>query len=105
MRSTALPSRWWRTRADDAPIVDAPAGAVRGEAVEGADVYRGVPYAEPPVNELRWRAPQPLPRWSGVREARLLSKDRALVAIRTAQHVFLPEPEPHPGGQVILRTG
>ena len=58
------------TLAGDAPIVDAPAGAVRGETVGAADVYRGVPYAQAPVNDLRWRAPQPLPRWSGVREAR-----------------------------------
>ena len=58
------------TLAGDAPIVDAPAGAVRGETVGAADVYRGVPYAQAPVNDLRWRAPQPLSRWSGVREAR-----------------------------------
>ncbi|MEH6663211.1 MAG: carboxylesterase family protein [Brevundimonas sp.] len=56
--------------AGEAPIVDAPAGALRGESVGGVEVYRGVPYARAPVNDLRWRAPQPLPRWSGVREAR-----------------------------------
>lgn len=50
------------------PIVDAPAGRVRGESGEGVSIYRGIPYAQPPVGERRWRAPAPLPRWEGVRD-------------------------------------
>ena len=30
-------------------------------------VFRGVPYAKPPVGELRWKAPQPAEDWEGVR--------------------------------------
>ena len=45
------------------------AGSVRG-ALEGDVIaYRGVPFAAPPIGELRWRPPQPAARWSGVREA------------------------------------
>lgn len=49
--------------------VDMPAGAVRGELADGIAVFRGIPYAAPPVGERRWRPPGPLPRWSDVRDA------------------------------------
>ena len=46
--------------------------------LEGADEgshfeFRGVPYAMPPVGELRWKAPQPPERWEGVRKAEVFS--------------------------------
>ena len=31
--------------------------------------YRGIPYAQPPINELRWKVPKPAPKWEGVRNA------------------------------------
>lgn len=36
-------------------------------------VYRGIPYAAPPVGDLRWKAPQPPAPWQGVREAKEFS--------------------------------
>ena len=35
----------------------------------GNHVWRGIPFAPPPTGERRWRAPQPLEGWAGVREA------------------------------------
>src|SRR6478752_1374644 len=42
------------------PVVAVPGGDVRGTTGEDALVFRGVPYAAPPLGELRWRAPQPV---------------------------------------------
>jgi para-nitrobenzyl esterase len=44
-------------------------GLITGNIEDGIFIYRGIPYAAPPVGELRWRAPQPPPKWSGLRSA------------------------------------
>ena len=45
-------------------------GSLQGTTEDGLTVYRGIPFAAPPVGDLRWRAPQPAAKWDGVREAR-----------------------------------
>ena len=45
-------------------------GTLSGEVVDGLKVFRGVPFAAPPIGELRFKAPQPLAPWQGVRPAR-----------------------------------
>ena len=45
-------------------------GKLVGERQDGVQRFLGVPYATPPVGDLRWRAPQPLAPWDGPREAR-----------------------------------
>jgi para-nitrobenzyl esterase len=53
----------------EAPIVRAPAGTAKGEAQGDIHVFRGLPYAEPPVESLRWKPPVSAPAWQGIREA------------------------------------
>ena len=44
-------------------------GLVQGAAEPGLTVYKGIPFAAPPVGDLRWRPPQPAAKWAGVRAA------------------------------------
>ena len=44
-------------------------GLLQGTSEDGVTVYRGVPFASPPVGDLRWRAPRPPATWEGVRKA------------------------------------
>ncbi|MDQ8185169.1 carboxylesterase family protein [Pelagicoccus sp. SDUM812002] len=44
-------------------------GLVQGVNENDLTVYRGVPFAAPPVGDLRWKAPQPAASWEGVRQA------------------------------------
>jgi para-nitrobenzyl esterase len=43
-------------------------GTVTGKPGGEVQTYRGIPYAAPPVGELRWKPPQPVVSWEGVRE-------------------------------------
>lgn len=52
-----------------APIVHTTHGTLRGAPIENHLAFKGVPYAMPPVGDLRFRPPQPLEPWAGVREA------------------------------------
>ena len=45
-------------------------GVLQGEAGDGLAVFKGVPFARPPIGELRWKAPQPAEKWPGVKMAR-----------------------------------
>ena len=51
------------------PVVRTAAGLVRGQAEDGVAVFRGIPFAQPPVGDLRFAAPRPARAWDGVREA------------------------------------
>jgi len=56
-------------RADFADQVKVEGGLLEGTVEDGLRIYRGIPYAAPPTGDLRWRPPQPAPKWKGVRLA------------------------------------
>ena len=68
---------------ESAPIVAAPSGTVRGTAVGGIHVFKGIPYALPPTGPLRWKPPVPPASWKGTRDA-------------TEFGFVCPQPKPQP---------
>ena len=50
-------------------------GILEGFEEDGVKKFLGVPFAQPPVGELRWKAPQPVQPWEGVREAKAFGND------------------------------
>src|ERR1700733_3909858 len=50
-------------------VVETNCGKIRGVVENGINVFKGVPYAEPPEGDLRFRAPRKLQPWTGVRDA------------------------------------
>ena len=70
MPVTAASSQRATTTAAGAPHVRTKNGIVAGVVLpSGMRVFKGVPFAAPPVRELRWRPPQPARSWQGVRAA------------------------------------
>ncbi|MFL6724901.1 MAG: carboxylesterase family protein [Sphingomicrobium sp.] len=58
--------------ADGDPIVTIESGKLKGASETGAApirIFRGIPFAAPPVADLRWREPQPVAPWFGIRRA------------------------------------
>ena len=51
------------------PVVKVDTGELQGVLDDGVVSYKGIPFAAPPLGELRWRPPQPAARWAGVRQA------------------------------------
>src|SRR5215469_12475805 len=50
-------------------VIRVEGGQIAGTVAEGVRTFKGIPFAAPPVGELRWKAPQPAAKWSGVRQA------------------------------------
>ena len=49
--------------------IDTPSGRLAGARSGQVACFKGIPFARPPVGALRWRAPEPLEPWAGVRDA------------------------------------
>ncbi|MFV3127054.1 carboxylesterase/lipase family protein [Niveispirillum sp. KHB5.9] len=56
--------------ADTPPQVRVADGILQGMSGDGVAAYKGIPYAQPPVGDLRWKAPLPAKPWQGVRDAK-----------------------------------
>jgi para-nitrobenzyl esterase len=63
------------------PVAQTRSGRLEGEALDRVCVFKGIPYAAPPVGALRWRAPEPVAPWSGVRDARAFGSAAPQTAI------------------------
>ena len=51
------------------PVVNAPAGEVQGLTEGKLNVFKGIPYAQPPVGQMRWKPPVAAVRWNGIKQA------------------------------------
>src|SRR5215472_14291318 len=55
--------------ADSGLVVKVTGGQIRGALLDkGGAVFKGIPYAQPPVGDLRWREPMSVKPWAGVRD-------------------------------------
>jgi para-nitrobenzyl esterase len=73
-----------------APVVKIDSGELQGAVADGVASFTGIPFAAPPVGELRWRPPQPAAKWTGVRQATEFGAD-------CMQGRFGPPPSAAPG--------
>ena len=74
--SLAILSACTQKKADDVTLqVKTKYGVLEGFEEDGVKKFLGVPFAQAPVGELRWKAPQPVQAWEGVREAKQFGDD------------------------------
>ncbi|WP_369382224.1 carboxylesterase/lipase family protein [Streptomyces sp. cg36] len=69
LASAALPARAGARGSGDPAVVTTDAGPVRGVLTDRGRSFLGIPFAAPPVGQLRWRPPGPVTPWTAVRDA------------------------------------
>jgi para-nitrobenzyl esterase len=55
--------------AQESPLASVTGGKIQGSSLNGGAVFKGIPFAAPPVGDLRWREPAPVKAWTGVHDA------------------------------------
>jgi para-nitrobenzyl esterase len=70
-------------------------GKLQGSSEAGVTSFKGIPFAAPPVGDLRWRPPQPAAQWSGVRQAAEFGAD--CMQARLGPPQSRPSATPAPG--------
>ncbi|MCQ2227652.1 MAG: carboxylesterase family protein [Bacteroidales bacterium] len=56
-------------QAKENPVLTIEGGQIQGVETDGVYAYKGIPYAAAPINDLRWKAPQPVVAWEGIKIA------------------------------------
>ncbi|MBN1191169.1 MAG: carboxylesterase/lipase family protein [Dehalococcoidales bacterium] len=87
---------------DKKTIVETSDGTIRGVFENGLYVFKGIPYAAPPVGENRWLPPQPPATWQGIRDARLFGPVCPQPATRMGIAVGSKEEEEEPQSEDCL---
>ena len=68
--TTAISAQAPAKAAASNPVVSIGTGQLRGSlTADGVAVFKNIPFAQPPVGDLRWREPLPAKAWTGVRDA------------------------------------
>ena len=83
-------------------IAETSAGKVEGTEENGLRVFRGIPYAAPPVGDLRFRPPQPVEAWEGVRAATAFSPIAPQVSNPVLDDLLPPPDPPQPQSEDCL---
>lgn len=71
---TALAATNLAHATDAPPLVETDQGAISGKLVNAVRTYQGIPYAAPPVGDLRWQAPQAPASWQSTRDGSVISE-------------------------------
>ena len=78
------------------------AGTIEGTEENGLCVFRGVPFAAPPVGDLRFKAPQPVEPWDGVREAKSFGPISLQAPNEMLEALLPPSDPPQPQSEDCL---
>ncbi len=83
----------------DGSVVKTTAGSIKGITKDGLQVFKGIPYAAPPVGERRWLPLQPVEPWSGVRPAQTFGP---IAPQNPVEMSIMPPREPEPQDEDCL---